>query len=41
LKEKEFEGVLNRVLRISGPKKESVRGGWRKLHSEEKSFKTK
>jgi hypothetical protein len=26
----------NRVLRrISGPKREKVRGGWRKLHNEE------
>jgi hypothetical protein len=25
----------NRVLRISGPNKHEVTGGWRKLHSEE------
>jgi hypothetical protein len=25
----------NRVLRIFGPKREEVRGGWRRLHNEE------
>jgi hypothetical protein len=25
----------NRVLRISGPKRDEVTGGWRKLHNEE------
>jgi hypothetical protein len=25
----------NRVLRISGPKREEVAGGWRRLHNEE------
>jgi hypothetical protein len=25
----------NRVLRIFGPKRGEVRGGWRKLHNEE------
>jgi hypothetical protein len=25
----------NRVLRIFGPKRDEVRGGWRKLHNEE------
>jgi hypothetical protein len=25
----------NRVLRIFGPKKDEVTGGWRKLHNEE------
>jgi hypothetical protein len=25
----------NRVLRIFGPKRDGVRGGWRKLHNEE------
>jgi hypothetical protein len=25
----------NRVLRIFGPKRDEVKGGWRKLHNEE------
>jgi hypothetical protein len=32
-----ISGVVTRVLRIFGPKRDEVAGGWRKLHNEELS----
>jgi hypothetical protein len=34
-KEQRLSAFENRVLRIHGPKRDEVMGGWRKLHTEE------